>query len=88
MQAVEELKKKLQGLKELFLGQVQSFHTAVHAHEAVSTSTFKTLECTVAAHPTALEQVCTSKCRCRGFAELEMSTMVDAVLDSVHILDL
>lgn len=59
-QAVEELKKKLQGLKELFLGQVQSFHTAVHAHEAVSTSTIKTLECTVAAHPTALEQLLTN----------------------------
>lgn len=66
VQAVEELKKKLQGLKELYLAQLQSFHTAVHAHEAVSTSTFKTLECTVAAHPAALEKVCISECRCRG----------------------
>jgi hypothetical protein len=77
VQAVEELKKKLQGLKDLYLAQLQSFRTAVHAHEAVSTSTFKTLECTVAAHPAALEQVCSQN-----------SVMVHVVLDSIYILEL
>lgn len=57
MQAVAELKTKLEGVKQLYLSQLQSFHTLVDAHEAESTSTFKTLECTVAAHPAALEEV-------------------------------
>ncbi|KAG0619180.1 hypothetical protein M758_4G122100 [Ceratodon purpureus] len=59
-QAVEELKKKLQSFKELYLSQMQSFHTAVHAHEAVSTSTFKTLDSTVTAHPAVLEELLVS----------------------------
>lgn len=58
VQAAVELKKKLEGLKELYMSQLQSFHTAVVAHEAVSTSTFKSLERSVAAHPAALEEVC------------------------------
>jgi kinesin family protein 11 len=56
-EAAEELKKKLQVLKELYLAQFQSFHTAVHAHEALSTSTFKTLESTVTEHPGAVENL-------------------------------
>ena len=59
---MEELKKKLQGFKDLYLAQLQSFHTAVHAHEGVSTSTFKALESTVTAHPAVLEQVCVLSC--------------------------
>lgn len=62
MQAAGELKKKLQVLKELYMDQFQSFHTAVHAHEAVSTSTFKTLESTVTEHPGAVENVCIIHC--------------------------
>jgi len=58
VQAVAEVKRRLQGLKELYVSQLQSFHTAVLAHEAVSTSTLKTLECTVAGQPAAVEQVC------------------------------
>lgn len=57
MQAVAELKTKLEGVKQLYLSQLQSFHTLVDAHEAESTTTFKTLESTVAAHPAALGEV-------------------------------
>lgn len=57
VQAVAELKTKLEGVKQLYLSQLQSFRTLVAAHEAESTSTFKTLECTVSAHPAALEEV-------------------------------
>ena len=57
LQAVEQLKMKLQGLQALYLSQLQLVHTAVHAHEASSTSTFKALNSTVTAHPKALEQV-------------------------------
>lgn len=59
-QAAEELIKKLQCLKDLYLSQLQSVHSAVHAHEVVSTSTFKTLDSTVTAHPGALEQLLVS----------------------------
>ena len=57
LQAVGELKHKLGGLQDLYLSQLELVHSAVHAHEATSTSTFKTLNSTVTSHPEALEQV-------------------------------
>jgi saccharopine dehydrogenase-like NADP-dependent oxidoreductase len=71
LQAVEELKTKLQGFKDLYLAQMQSFHTAVHAHEAVSTSTFKALDSTVTAHPAVLEQVCVLGCESLQVTEVK-----------------
>jgi hypothetical protein len=68
---VEELKTKLQGFKDLYLAQMQSFHTAVHAHEAVSTSTFKALDSTVTAHPAVLEQVCVLGCESLQVTEVK-----------------
>ncbi|XP_024369374.1 kinesin-like protein KIN-5A isoform X2 [Physcomitrium patens] len=59
-QAEEELKKKLQGLKDLYLSQLQLVHTAVLEHEDVSSSTLKSLDSKVAAHPKALEQLLVS----------------------------
>ncbi|XP_024366790.1 kinesin-like protein KIN-5D [Physcomitrium patens] len=58
--SVEELKRKLQGLKDLYITQLHSVHVTVHAHETVSTSTFKTLDSTVTAYPAALEQLLVS----------------------------
>ncbi|KAG0629863.1 hypothetical protein M758_1G135000 [Ceratodon purpureus] len=55
--AVGELKHKLGGLQDLYLSQLELVHSAVHAHEATSTSTFKTLNSTVTSHPEALEQL-------------------------------
>lgn len=62
LQAEEELKKKLQGLKDLYLSQLQLVHTAVLEHEDVSSSTLKSLDSKVAARPKALEQVQFLKC--------------------------
>lgn len=57
LQAVDELKKKLEGLRCLHFAQLQSVQTVVNAHESVSTSTFKALDSTVTAHPSVLEEV-------------------------------
>ncbi len=56
-QAVEELKEKLKSLNALYTSQLQSMHSVVYAHEAISSSTLKALDNTVSAHPFALEEV-------------------------------
>ncbi|KAH9559844.1 hypothetical protein CY35_06G076400 [Sphagnum magellanicum] len=55
--AVEELKEKLKSLNALYTSQLQSMHSVVYAHEAISSSTLKALDNTVSAHPFALEEL-------------------------------
>ncbi|CAM6083629.1 unnamed protein product [Calypogeia fissa] len=54
---VDQLKKKLEGLRSTYLAQTESLCGVVGAHETISSSTLHKLNSTVSAHASALDQL-------------------------------
>lgn len=57
LQSVDQLNKKVEGLRSSYLTQTQNLCDVVGAHETISSSSLHKLNSTVSAHASALDQV-------------------------------